>query len=82
MLTLYVTPSQQTIKQTNKLLLNVDVTPSLQTNKLLLTLEVPLSQQTAGPLLEAVGLLLPIPDGPRQGVLLSHLGRIVRGKVI
>lgn len=35
-------------------------------------LEVPLSEQVPGPLLEAVGLLLPVPDGSRQRVLLPN----------
>ena len=36
----------------------------------ILILEVPLAQEGPGSLLEAVGLLLAVPDGPRQGKLL------------
>ncbi len=35
-------------------------------------LQVPLSQETARALLEAVRLLLPVPDRPGHGVLLAH----------
>ena len=35
-------------------------------------LKVPLAEEGSGPLLEAVGLLLPVPDGPRQRELFPH----------